>query len=216
MTRLLDVTHRGVQVLQVGCQGPLVHCRRGRVSRAGLGRAGFVPTAQGAAWPCVRRSVCLSVCTALHQYPAAQAGETTRVPCWDQQVTRSSWCSLLEKPGVPKGAWNVPRTGAHRTHGDGHPGSWEGTGGTQDSRTTTQCPQSLGSWEPPVKEGLSESWARYKFQLGKLQVQTFLKWKFTAPGRNLLLYLCNVALIPKGIAQEQQGMVCKGKATRAL
>lgn len=131
MTRLLDVTHRGVQVLQVGCQGPLVHCRRGRVSRAGWGGLGLFPQHRE---QCGRGSggqaVCLSVCTAL-----PRQGGTTRLPCWDQQVTRSSWCSLLEKPGLSKGAWNAPRTGAHRIHGDGHPGIWEGTAGTQDSRT---------------------------------------------------------------------------------
>lgn len=40
VTGLLDVTHRGVQVLQVSCQCPLVHCRR-RVGSAGLGDGGL-------------------------------------------------------------------------------------------------------------------------------------------------------------------------------
>lgn len=84
------------------------------------------------------------------------------------------------------------------------------TRSTQDSwGWTHRClggdsSRSLGSCEPPVTEGLFKSYARHKFQPGKVQVQTFLKWKFTAPGLNLLLYLSTVALIPKGIAYKQQ------------
>lgn len=45
-----------------------------------------------------------------------------------------------------------------------------------------------------------------------MKVQTFIKWKFTSPGLNFLLFLSTVALIPKGITHEQQGMMCKENA----
>lgn len=85
VTRLLDVTHRAVQVLQVGCQGPLVHCRtragsagwdrQGWVCSRGTGRVRSVAVGQGS----VRLSTLL--CTNIKQTvllgPAGAAGAHT-------------------------------------------------------------------------------------------------------------------------------------------